>query len=99
MITKTEQRKADLYTHSVGLSNGIIILFGNRNSFDIQTQHKVDNTDNGRMYCFYNMPRENLLSFLNRIENSLEDIEYEVRDSQSGEFIKIRKNRKVITEF
>lgn len=50
------------------------------------------------LYCYQNLPAQSLLEKLDESESELGNIEYEVRDARTGEFIQIRTNEGVIRD-
>ena len=95
-MAETEQREADFYTLDEGFNNSMCIWFSGR--FKEQRREK---TKQGVIYYIYGIPEEDLLYFLDRIEPSLKNIEYDVIvriDSEKSDFIRIRRNGRVIKD-
>jgi len=96
MVLGVKQREADFYTLDVDLNNSICLWFSGRFK-----EQRRDPTNQGVVYCIYGIPERNLLYFLDRMEPSLENQEYDVIvriDSEKSDFVRIRRDGRVITD-
>jgi|TARA_Y100000310_G_scaffold340981_1_gene438611 hypothetical protein len=96
MIFKIDSNKANLYTTSKNLEG---IMLSECPIRIYESQRKVDVIEGVSRFCFSELPKEDLLDYLDEIEPFLVGDPYVVIDSQRMEYIKIRDLEGNITNF
>jgi len=74
-------RLADLFTHSRELDDLILSCYPRK---IFESQHEIDETENPKLYCFYDLDYNELRNFLEG-----RNYEYELRDSKTGDILKV----------
>ncbi len=80
---KPRKKLVDLFTHSIELEDFILSQYPGKL---FENQHHVDTSEPERLYCFYNLNNKTLEEFLKG-----KNYEYEIRDSETGDYIFINK--------
>ncbi len=91
-MQKKQNKKVDLYTHEEHLFDSVIEQYPNKilkrdsDSVDLEKEsYIVDDGDRGILYSLFNLNYPILENILQTTS-----CEYEIRDSKTGEFIKIK---------
>jgi hypothetical protein len=81
--------KVDLFTESDKLQD--LMLGSYPGELDPTYQYRRDTSFQQPLHQFFNLPKNKILKFLEKIDPKIKREEYEVRDSLNGEFVRIRK--------
>lgn len=88
----------DFLTTDPGLAKSMIERYVNSLEHS-GVKYEVDGSGNSPLYSFDNLPRDEVLAILDKEENSLRNsAEYEVRSTDTGNYIKIRNKGKILTD-
>ncbi len=75
------EERVDLFIYSKELED-IILAEYPREIFE--NQHEIDETEENKMYCFYNLDRKELIDFLKDYKMKYE---YEIVNSETGSIV------------
>lgn len=72
------EERVDLFTYSKELEDIMLAEYPGK---IFENQHEIDETEENKMYCFYNLNRKELIDFLKEHKTKYE---YEIMNSETG---------------